>query len=320
MDKIKLFFSRHFEKILVISIFLGAVVINYFVPYKIGFLNFFYLPIIIAGYYLGKRFAVLTAVLCVLAVAWTALLFPQTFFAEAGMQLYVGISLLAWASFLILTSAAIGYLYEEKERTIRELREAYIGVIEILSKYLESSDRYTKGHSIRVSHLAEDIAHVMRLSRFEVENIKTAALLHDIGKTEISMDLINKAAKLTADEKEIMKTHAEKGADLLAMVSTVLKEAVPLVLAHHKYYFVEKRFDSEQIKSIPLGAAIIAVADAYDAIVTDRPYRAGKAPWQAYEEIAKEAGHQFHPQVVDALKQVLISEGITEERESEEKK
>jgi putative nucleotidyltransferase with HDIG domain len=320
MDKLKMYLSRHFEKILVISIFLGAVAINYFAPYKIGFLNFFYLPIIIAGYFLGKRFAVLTAVLCVLVVAWTAVLFPQTFFAEVGMKPYVVISLLAWASFLILTSAVIGYLYEEKERTIQELREAYIGVIEILSKYLESSDRYTKGHSIRVSHLAEDIAHVMRLSRYEVENVKTAALLHDIGKTEISMDLINKAAKLTADEQEILKTHVEKGADLLALVSTVLKEAVPLVLAHHKYYFVDKKFDANEIKSIPLGAAIIAVADAYDAIVTDRPYRAGKAPWQAYEEIAKESGHQFHPQVVDALKQVLTSEGITEERESEEKK
>ena len=315
MDRIKVFFSRYFEHILVLSIFIGAVAINYFVPYKIGFLNFFYLPVIVAGYYLGKRFAVLTAILCVLVVAWTAILFPQTFFAEVGMKLYIIISLLAWASFLILTSAAIGYLYEEKERKIQELRQAYIGVIEILSKYLESSDRYTKGHSIRVAHLSEDIAHVMRLPRYEVENIRTAGLLHDIGKTEISMELINKAAALTTAEKEEVDTHTEKGAQLLSLVSAVLKEAVPLVLAHHKYYFVEKKFGAEEIKSIPLGAAIIAVADAYDAIVTDRPYRAGKAPWQAFEEITKEAGHQFHPQVVDALKQVLISEGITEEQE-----
>jgi putative nucleotidyltransferase with HDIG domain len=318
MNKIKLFFAHHFEKILVGSIFFGAVVINLFVPYKIGFLNFFYLPIIVAGYYLGKRFAVLTAILCVLIVAWIALLFPQTFFEDINMRLYVVVSLLAWASFLILTSATMGYLYEEKERKIQELRQAYIGVIEILAKYLESSDRYTKGHSIRVAHLAEDIAHVLRLSKYEVENIRTAALLHDIGKTEISMELINKAASLTAEEKEIVDTHTEKGAQLLSLVAGVLKEAVPLVLAHHQYYFTEKQFDSNTIQKIPIGAAIIAVADAYDAIVTDRPYRAGKAPWQAYEEIEKNSGKQFHPQVVDALSQVLASEGIAEERELEE--
>ncbi|MDI6784959.1 MAG: HD domain-containing protein [bacterium] len=316
MDKLKAFLSKHFEKILVASIFFGAVAINYFVPYKIGFLNFFYLPVIVAGYYLGKRFAVLTAILCALVVAWTALLFPQTFFADTGMKLYVIISLLAWGSFLILTSAAMGYLYEEKEKKIKELRQAYIGVIEILSKYLESSDRYTKGHSIRVAHLSEDIAHVMRLPRFEIENIRTAGLLHDIGKTEVSMELINKAATLTTEEKEGVDTHAEKGAQLLSLVAGALKEAVvPLVLAHHKYYFVEKQFGAEEMKAIPLGAAIIAVADTYDAIITDRPYRAGKVPWQAFEEIAKETGRQFHPQVVEALKQVLVAEGIAEEQE-----
>ena len=317
MDRIKVFLQRHFEKILVGSIFLGAVLITSLVPYKIGFLNFFYLPIIVAGYYLGKRFAVLTAILCVLVVAWTAVLFPQLFFSEVGMKLYVTISLLAWASFLILTSAAIGYLYEEKERKIQELRQAYVGVIEILAKYLESTDRYTKGHSIRVAHLAEDIAHVLRLSRYEVENIRTAGLLHDIGKTEISMELINKAAALTTEEKEIVDTHTEKGAQLLSLVAGVLKEAVPLVLAHHQYYFVEKQFDSNAIQKIPIGAAIIAVADAYDAIVTDRPYRAGKAPWQAFEEIEKNSGKQFHPKAVEALHQVLVSEGIAEEKEPE---
>ncbi|MCX7918277.1 MAG: HD domain-containing protein [bacterium] len=315
MERTNLFITRYFDRILVISIFLGAVLINVFVPYKIGFLNFFYLPIIVAGYHLGKRFAVLTAILCVLVVAWIAVLFPQTFFADTGMRLYVIVSLLAWASFLILTSAAMGYLYEEKERKIQELRQAYIGVVEILAKYLESSDRYTKGHSIRVAHLAEDIAHILRLSKYDVENIRTAALLHDIGKTEISMDLINKAATLTSAEKETVNTQTEKGAQLLSLVAGVLKEAVPLVLAHHKYYYTEKQFDANTMQEIPLGAAVIAVADAYDAIVTDRPYRAGKAPWQAYEEISKNAGKQFHPQVVDALRQVLVSEGFAEEKE-----
>jgi putative nucleotidyltransferase with HDIG domain len=204
MEKIKEYFFNHFEKIIVVSILLGIVLINYFTPYKIGFLNFFYLPIIAAGYFLGQRMAVLTAFFCILIVAFFLLLFPSSFFTAGTNKTYIIVSLVAWSSFLILTSAAIGYLYEEKERKIKELKSAYMGILEILSKYLESADRYTQGHSVRVAHLSEDIARTMGLSPLEVENVRAAALLHDIGKIEISLDVLHKAAALTDDEKELM--------------------------------------------------------------------------------------------------------------------
>jgi putative nucleotidyltransferase with HDIG domain len=308
MEKIKSFFYKHFEKLIVLSILFIIVYITYFVPYKIGFLNFFYLPIIIAGYYLGKRMAVLTALFCILVIVFFLMISPGSFFTSESEKLYTVVSLLAWCSFLILTSAALGYLYEEKEKRIKELKEAYIGVLEILSKYLESTDRYTKGHSVRVAYLAEDIAKVMRLSANEVETIKAAALLHDIGKTEISMDIVNKAARLTDSERKIIDLHPEKGAAILGPVSGVLKDAVPIVLAHHKYYFDSDKYSSGDIESFPMGASIIAVADAYDAIVTDRPYRAGQPPWKAYEEIEKESGKRFHPEVIKAFKTVLMSD------------
>lgn len=307
MEKIKRFFLKHFEKILILSILLGFVVINYFVSYKIGFLNFFYLPIILAGYYLGKRMAVLTAVFCVLIAIVFLMLFPSSFFSAETGKTYVIISLTAWGSFLILTSAALGYLYEEKEKRIKDLKAAYIGILEILSKYLESSDRYTEGHSVRVAHLAEDIAHVMRLPQFEIENIKAAALLHDIGKIEISMDIVQKAASLTTAEKKLMDSHTEKGVKILSMLGGVLKEAVPIVLSHHKHYFEAEKSSFEETEAIPIGAAIIAVADVYDALITDRPYRAGKPPWKAFEEIEKESGRKFHPGVVIAFKQILMT-------------
>jgi putative nucleotidyltransferase with HDIG domain len=273
-----------------------------------GFLNFFYLPIIIAGYYLGRRMAVLTAVFCISLVFLFIIVVPSSFFMEGMDKTSIIVSLTAWSSFLILTSAAMGYLYEEKEKRILELRAAYIGILEIMSKYLESADRYTKGHSMRVARLSQDIAIAMELPRPEVDNVKAAALLHDIGKTEISMDIVNKAASLSAEEKELMASHTEKGAKILGMVGGILKEAVPIVLAHHKYYFESEKFASNESEKIPIGASIIAVADAYDAIVTDRPYRAGKPPWKAFEEIEKEAGKQFHPDVVNAFKRVLSKE------------
>ncbi len=316
MQKVKDYVFKHFEKILILTVLLIIVIINYFVPYKIGFLNFFYLPIIIAGYFLGKRMAVLTALLCILSVIIFLMLSPSSFFGQDVEKMYVLVSLLAWSSFLILTSAAIGYLYEEKEKKINELRAAYIGILEILTKYLESADRYTQGHSVRVSHLADDIARVMGLPSFERENIKTAALLHDIGKIDISIDVVQKAASLTAEEKEVMQNHPQKGARIISLVGGVLEEAVPLVLAHHKYYFEKKGTSSREKEDIPLGAEIIAVADAYDAMITDRPYRAGMPPFKAYEEIESNSGKQFRPDVVKALKEVLM----TSERHSKEEK
>jgi len=307
MDKIKLFLFKHFEKILVLLILIGIVLITYFVNYKIGFLNFFYLPIIASGYFLGKRMAVLSAVFCVLIVVLFVMVFPSSFFTADADKTSVIVSLTAWSSFLILTSAAIGYLYEEKEMKIADLKSAYVGILEILSKYLESADRYTQGHSVRVSHMSEDIARAMGLASYERENIKVAALLHDIGKTEISMDIVQKAASLTASERELMSAHSEKGARIISLVGGVLEEAVPIVLAHHKYYFESKTHSTDNQDKIPLGASIIAVSDAYDAMITDRPYRAGMPPWKAFEEIEKNSGKQFHPQVVKAFKEVLMT-------------
>jgi putative nucleotidyltransferase with HDIG domain len=202
-------------------------------------------------------------------------------------------------------------LYEEKEKKIKELRSAYMGILEILSKYLESADRYTQGHSVRVAHLSEDIARTMGLPPLEVENVRAAALLHDIGKIEISLDVLHKAAALTDEEKELMDSHSEKGARIISLVGGVLKEAVPIVSAHHKYFFEAKKPHSDEEghggKEVPLGAAIIAVADAFDAMVTDRPYRSGMQPWQAFEEVEKGSGKQFHPGAVIAFKKVLAS-------------
>jgi putative nucleotidyltransferase with HDIG domain len=307
MDKVKLFLFKHFEKILVILVLAGIVLITYFVNYKIGFLNFFYLPIIASGYFLGKRMAVLSAVFCILIVVLFIIIFPSSFFTADADKTSVIVSLTAWSSFLILTSAAIGYLYEEKEMKIADLKSAYIGILEILSKYLESADRYTQGHSVRVSHMSEDIARAMGLASYERENVKVAALLHDIGKTEISMDIVQKAASLTTSERELMSAHSEKGARIISLVGGVLEEAVPIVLAHHKYYFESKKHTPENQDKIPLGASIIAVADAYDAMITDRPYRAGMPPWKAFEEIEKNSGKQFHPEVVKAFKEVLMT-------------
>lgn len=306
MNAIKGLLIKYFETVLVVTIIFILLFIDIFVVNKIAFLYFYFLPVLIAGYYIGKRGATLTATMTVLLVTFRFLISPDTFFVYAKNLLDLYFQIATWGGFLVLSSYVVGKLYEEKETQYQNLRQSYVGVIEILVKYIESVDKYTKGHSVRVADIATDIAMSMGLSREECENVRVAGLLHDVGKVDISMDLIRKAAALTKDEREVMCKHTERGADILSKVGNILSEAVPIVLAHHEYFNSHK--DGSELgkaESVPLGARIIAVADTYDAMVTDRPYRKGKLPWQALEEIEKSSGTQFDPGVIDAFRFVV---------------
>jgi len=304
MERFKHVVFKYFEIILVSLILLVAFFGTYFIEAKSAILNFYYLPVLVASYLLGRRLGLLTAILSVLAVFLFAFIFPESFFG--GREIWEGFALLSsWAGFLILASIVVGTLYELSERRLVDLRKAYLGILEILSKYLESTDQYTKGHSLRVSEFSQDIGIAMGLPKKEVENIRAAGLLHDIGKIEISGEVLRKAADLSAEERAIIDSHVTKGADILSSVGAVLKEVVPIVLAHHKYFMSDLDMEAKEQTQIPLGARIVAVADSFDAMTTDRPYRKGMPPWKAMEELAVKAGTQFDPHVVEAFKRVL---------------
>ena len=304
METLKQFIVKHFEKALIIIILIAAFTGTYLIEEKAIVLNFYYLPVLTAGYFLGRRMGVLTAIFSILVVVICTLVFSQTFF-KGQDSLNTVAQLFSWGGFLILASIAVGSLYEQNERRSRDLKNAYIGVLEILSKYLESTDRYTKGHSVRVSELGMEIAIAMELPRAEVENIRVAGLLHDIGKIEVSSDILSKAAELSSGERELMDEHTIKGAYLLTSVGSVLKEVVPIVVSHHKYFMSGTEDRGNEMGNIPLGARVISVADAFDAMTTDRPYRKGMPPWEALEELIKNSGKQFDPQVVEAFKLVM---------------
>jgi putative nucleotidyltransferase with HDIG domain len=304
MEHLKQFFVKHFETILVGIILIAAFLGTVFIEEKTFILNFYYLPVLVAGYFLGRRMGVLTAVFSILMVMICVLLFPERFFGDKIVWHSLA-RLSSWGGFLILASVAVGTLYEQNERRLSDLKNAYIGVLEILSKYLESTDRYTKGHSLRVSELAMETAIAMEMPRNEVENIRVAGLLHDIGKIEISGEILRKAAELSTEERELIDAHPVRGAYLLSAVGSVLKEVVPIVIAHHKYFVDTLEANEGDLRKTPLGARIVAVADSFDAMTSDRPYRKGKTPWEALEELVAQAGKQFDPEVVGAFKRVV---------------
>jgi len=307
MEHFKKFVLRHFEKILVLTILITALLGTYFIDEKSIVLNFYYLPVLVAGYFLGRRMGILTAVLSILVLLFFVFTLPERFPSDKIYGNSIA-RLSSWGGFLILASVAVGTLYEENERQLKDLKNAYIGILEILSKYLESTDPYTKGHSVRVSEVAKETAIAMDLPPNEVENVRVAGLLHDIGKVEVSGEILRKAAELSTQERELIDAHVVKGAYILTSVGSVLKEVVPIVVAHHKYFVDTLDENEKDTKKIPLAARIIAVADSFDAMTTDRPYRKGKPPWEALDEIVSNAGKQFDPEVVAAFKHVVSSQ------------
>lgn len=273
------------------------------------FLNFYFLPVVIAGYTLGVRGGVMAA----LASAAFVLLFflvgkpelvPQTPIATTGEVRAWWADITLWAGFLILSGGAVGKLYERSKIALHDLRQAYSGVLEILVKFIDTADRYTEAHSVRVSILSTEIARELSLPEAEIEDIRVAALLHDVGKLDVSIDVIRKAGKLDDDEWEQLKKHPEHGANIVEQMGGMLSNAVPIILFHHEQYNGNGYYGRKG-EQIPLGARIIAVADAFDAMTTDRPYQKARQTWEALEIIEKGKGEHFDPDIVDAFASVM---------------
>lgn len=305
MNRTKQFIARNFEAIMVFMLVAVTAFTIFVVVNKVAFLNVFYVPVLVASYFLGSRKGVLTAVVAVLLIVLYAVLDPQMFSGSVVELPYINI--LLWGAFIIVTSYVVGTLYEAKEHTLWELRQAYEGIVEILGKFIDAVDKYTKEHSVRVSQLAVKIAEKMKMPPDEIENIRIAGLLHDVGKIEISVDVLRKASALSAEEWEQVKTHTIKASSVLKPIGGLLKDVVPLIMCHHEY-FDGGGYHKMACDQIPMGARILAVADAYDSIITDRPYRAGRSPWEAALEIEEHAGTQFDADVVKVFSEIVQAE------------
>lgn len=199
----------------------------------------------------------------------------------------------------MVTAYLMGTLYKHKNEQLVELRDTYLGILMILRHFI-SKDTYTENHSWRVSVYATRMAAHMGLNEARIEDIRAAALLHDIGKLDISREILYKAARLTREEFEEMKTHVERGVSLLEPVGGSLRRILPIVLAHHDK-FDGTGYHPIEGEHIPLEARVIAVADAYDAMTSDRPYLKGMSFIEARDVMQQESGEDFDPVVVNAF-------------------
>jgi putative nucleotidyltransferase with HDIG domain len=300
LNNLKLKSFLKIDKELIIIFLLVAITgfIFYFVVNQRAFLNFFYLPVVLGAYLFGKRYATLAAFLSIILITIVAYVYPFTFiFASDSIPMYRWLDLTTWGAFLLITGYAMGLLYEKKEQALRDIEETYQGILEMLSIVIDSVDKETHNHSYRVSIIAEQIAMKMECTREEVENIRIAALLHDLGKIGTSGEVLNKMGSLTEEERAHLKKHTKHGVELLQPVGGKVLELLPIILHHHER-FDGKGYNAMPGKDIPLGARIIAVADVYDALISDRPYRKALSSFLAMDEIVNNSGTQFDPEVV----------------------
>src|SRR2546429_1667157 len=171
--------------------------------------------------------------------------------------------------------------------------------LELMVKAMEARDPYTSGHSLRVSEYALAIARELRLSANDVDEIKRAALLHDVGKIyEEFAPLLRKEGKLTPEEKMTMQTHVTRSAQLVATAARLRGMVEAMIRHHHENFDGSGYPDGLAGEQIPVGARVIMIADTLDAMTTDRPYRNALTLGCAIEELEKYAGRQFDPDLV----------------------
>jgi putative nucleotidyltransferase with HDIG domain len=190
----------------------------------------------------------------------------------------------------------------------QELEEAYISILRVLAMAIDARDSYTLGHSARVALHSLIIGEEIGLKENELEELEIASLFHDVGKLKTPDAILFKSRSLDSTEYDVIRHHPEDGAEILNKVKPLQKYVEP-VKHHHEYYNGKGYPDGLDGDGIPLYAAIISIADTYDAMTSTRPYRKALSKEEACKELEKGAGKQFHPDLVKAFLRAMENGG-----------
>jgi HD-GYP domain-containing protein (c-di-GMP phosphodiesterase class II) len=229
----------------------------------------------------------------------------------APVGLAVALSATGQPSAFLLVVPLFGLLAVfARERRVRidhavELGHAYRGTAFLLGDVVEADDAYTGSHSRDVVSLTVEVAEALDLDPRDRQHAEFTALLHDIGKIRIPASIIDKPGPLDADERALIETHTLEGERMLEQIGGLLGDVGHLVRSCHEHYDGSGYPDGLAAEQIPLVARIVCCCDAFSAMTTDRPYRAGRPAEEAVAELKRCAGTQFDPAVVEALARVV---------------
>lgn len=201
-------------------------------------------------------------------------------------------------------------IYAELREKIQKYQQLFLGTLKVLTAAIEAKDPYTRGHSARVNEYSKTIGVELGLSDEQLEFLQYAALLHDVGKIGIDEKILSKPGKLSTMEWGTVKEHPLMGATIIEPIE-LFSEILPFVIHHHEAFDGEGYPRGLRGSEIPFGARIIALADAFDAMTSDRPYRKAYSVAAAIDEIKEKAGTQFDPTVVEAFLSAIEKGKIT---------
>jgi len=228
----------------------------------------------------------------------------KNFLAIAPLGILMSIAYTSYGWFAVLLFFGPLLLARYSFKLYLDMRSIYFETIRALSNAIDAKDHYTNGHSHRVAHYAEVIAQKMCLPNSRIDIIKTAALLHDIGKIGIADYILNKPGQLTDNEFALIQQHPLIGAKILNDVD-FLKEVSKIIKHHHEQYNGTGYPNGLIGEEIPIEAAILSLADAFDAMTSNRPYRTAMTFTAATNIIISEAGKQFNPIVAKVFKDIM---------------
>jgi len=266
-------------------------------------LYMFYLPVVVAAWTLRKRHAVGVAGLATVLVAAYAFFLPRSLPYTGSMPL-LWAELVIWAGVLIVTAYAVSTLRQRVEEALHSLERAYSGVLAILSKFIQTIDADTEAHCVRVSAWGVSVGQELGMDRSMIEKIRIAGLLHDVGKVDISVEILRKAAALSLAERQTIREHAARGAEMVRPIGGILADIADAIESHHENYD-GTGYQGLKGEQIPVVARVLAVADVFDALLSDRPYRKSMGIFNALDNLVVSSGSRFDPTVVEALRSII---------------
>lgn len=273
-------------------------------------LNLFYLPVILAAFFLGRYRAGILALFCIIAVSVVAASNLREF-AGFGSPFVLGLSVIVWGAVLGMTAILVGTLSDERTEKLIELHEAHVGVVEVLTKYLQSANPSLKARSYRVAELSQKIARQMKLSSEDVDNIRVAALLNDMEHLEITAKVVQKAMGNLDSGQKSLGQYTFNGTDLVHSLGAVLTGALPLILSlNDSVEWDTLDTDESTASETPFGAKIIQTVRAYDNLVHKSDGQAGGISQKVIEELRLDPHGEFHPAVLHALEMVVLPNGL----------
>ena len=229
--------------------------------------------------------------------------------SPAGLLIAFGAAGEPWSSLLLLPLLAVFRIFaREREARIENaltLSSAYRGTAMLLSEVLSSTDEYTGHHSRSVVVLAHQVGEAMGLDETTLRDIEFGALLHDVGKISVPNEIINKPGRLTDEEMALMRLHTLDGEEMLTRIGGTLEQAGIVVRSHHERYDGKGYPDGLKGDEIPIAARVITACDSFNAMTTDRSYRAAMSLDEAIAELRANAGTQFDPDVVEVLVSIV---------------